>query len=93
VQTLPQAVAVFMFWFIDFAVGSPAVSQSHLSTVNLVSKSRFERLLAGFSKSNMTMKILSSSLVVYQKGFHIYNWLTEARYKLSLSGFGKDLHN
>ncbi len=40
-----------------------------------------------------TVNIRSSLSVAYWKGFHIKTRLTETRYKLSVSGFSKVLHN
>ncbi len=61
--------------------------------MNWVSESCFIRPLAGFSKPDMTVNILSALSAAYRKGFHIHNRLTEIWYKISLSGFSKDLHN
>jgi hypothetical protein len=66
---------------------------SRMCSVNWVSKSRFVRLLVGFSKPDMTVNILSASSAACRKGFQIHNRLTETRKKLSISGFSKDLHN
>jgi hypothetical protein len=76
-QTLLKAIPESMFRHADFAVRTLAVSGRSLYTVNQVSESCFVRLLAGFSKLDMTVNILSSSSAAYWKGYHSYNWLTE----------------
>jgi hypothetical protein len=67
--------------------------RNRLCSVNRVSETCFVRLLAGFSKPDMTVNILSGSSAADQKGIHIYKRLTETRKKLSISGSSKDLHN
>jgi hypothetical protein len=70
------------------------VSVSHVCpSVNRVSESHFTRLLAGFRKPDMTVKIISASPAAYGKGFHTHQWLTETREKLYVAGFSKDLQN
>jgi hypothetical protein len=93
--TLLKAVPESLFRLTDFAVRALAgvFSVSRLCIVNWVSESHFVSLLAGFSKPDMAVNICSSSSVAYRKGFHINNWLTETRYKISVSGFSKVLHN
>jgi hypothetical protein len=94
VQTLLKAVPKSLFRLTYFAVEHWRVFWvSCLCTVNQVSKSSFVNLLEGFSKLDMTVNIWSSSSAAYRKGFHIHNQLTETRYKLSVSGFSKVLHN
>jgi hypothetical protein len=68
-----------MFRLTDFAVKHRRVSESRLLTVNRVSESRFVGLLAGFSKPDMTVNILSSSSAAYRKGFQLHSWLTETQ--------------
>ncbi len=89
-----KAVPESLFRLTDVAVRALAGFFSKpLMYFEWVSESCFISLLMGFSKPGMTMNIHSSSSVAYRKGFHINNRLTETRYKLSVSGFSKVLHN
>ncbi len=54
-----------MFQLTDFTVGTRAGFRKTLVYFELGSKSRFVRLLAGFSKPDMTVNILLSSLAAY----------------------------
>ncbi len=67
-----------MFRLTDFAVTTLAGFRKPLVyTLNRVSENCFVRLLAGFSKTDMRVNILSSSPAAFQKGCHIHNWFTE----------------
>jgi hypothetical protein len=61
---LPKVVPEFMFRLtvicLDQLTEHQLVSLSHQSIINCVSESCFIELLAGFSKPDMTVKILSA---------------------------------
>ncbi len=64
-ETLLKAVPESMFRLTDLAVRTLAGFRKLLMFRELGSKSRFVRLLAGFTKPDMTVNILSASSVAY----------------------------
>jgi hypothetical protein len=70
-QTIPKADPESRLT--DFAVRTPASFRKLLVYCESGFRKPFIRPLAGSSKPDVSMNILSSSSVTHQKGFHIQN--------------------
>jgi hypothetical protein len=82
-----------MFQLTDLAVRTLAGFRKQLVFCESGFESHFVRLLACFSKPDMTVNILSASSAADRKCFDIHNQLIGTWKKPSVSGFSKDIHN